>query len=295
MVVNPLKPIALLLPALSFFVLGESLNAANQVVVNSKADEAFSVARESDNSGEPTTYVFKRGRFHGGTQADPAMDEFPFESVVLDIATHLQKQNFQPVPDPNDADQVIVVHYGVTSVQDNLEDMLGYTSLDEYEYQDIDTGGSAATGADLEAIQNYQFNVNTSTAIEEGRQGGVFYTSRLLGMEKAFVGTASPREELELKNMLNERRYFIVLMAYDLPLMQQGELHMHWATRYSIRALGQSFDQAIKDLNLVAGNYFAKNMGDLVKKRVTDKSRVDLGKIELVGEEPDPKAKKKNE
>ena len=93
--------------------------------------------------------------------------------------------------------------------------------------------------------------------------------------------------------MLDEERYFIVLMAYDLPLMQDGEIHMHWATRYSIRALGQTFDQAIKDLNLVAGNYFAKNMGDLVKKRVTDKSRVDLGEIQLVGTEPDPKAKNK--
>jgi hypothetical protein len=45
-------------------------------------------------------------------------------------------------------------------------------------------------------------------------------------------------------------------------------------------------------MNLVAGNYFGKNMGDLVKKRVTDKSRVELGKIEVIGTEEITEPKK---
>lgn len=264
---------------------------ANQVVINAKAHEDFSIARENDASNTPMTYTFMKGRFHGGNRADPAMDAFPFDEVILDIATHLQKQNFQPVPDANNADLVIVVHYGVTSVQESNEELLGYTSLEDFEFVE-GTSTGAATGAELEAIQNYQFNVNSSRAIAEGNESGTFYTSKLIGMEKAFVGNASPREEFELKNLLNERRYFIVLMAYDLPLMQEGQVHLHWTTRYSVRAVGQSFDQAIKDMNLVAGNYFGKNMGDLVKKRVTDKSRVKLGKIELVGTEADTHSKK---
>ncbi len=262
-----------------------ALNAANQVVINSKADEAFLVAREDVDTGEPITYVFMKGRFHGGNRADPAMDAFPFDEVILDIATHLQKQNFNPVPDPDAAEMVIVVHYGVTTTQESQEDLLGYTSLEDYEFQDIDTGGSAATGADLEAIQNYQFNVNSSIAIQEGNQGGMFYNARLLGMEEAFDDHGSPHEEYLLKSLLSDRRYFIVLMAYDLPLMRKGEVHMHWTTRYSIRAIGQTFDQAIKDMNLVAGNYFGENMGELVKKHVTDKSRVKMGKIEVISSE----------
>jgi hypothetical protein len=38
-------------------------------------------------------------------------------------------------------------------------------------------------------------------------------------------------------------------------------------------------------MNLVAGNYFGKNMGELIKKRVTDKSRVELGELEVLGSE----------
>ena len=280
-------PIALLYPI--------SLNAANQVVINAQALQEFSIASENDDSSQPTTYAFMKGKFHGGNRADPAMDDFPFDEVLLDLSTHLQKQNFKGVPDPNGAKLVIVVHYGVTSVQESNEALLGYDSLEDYEFSDGAANSGSSGGVnlnELNGIQDMQFQINVENAINEGQQGGAFYTARLLGMGKAYVGPISPREELELKNLLSDRRYFMVLMAYDLPLMRQGELVLHWTTRYSVRAIGQSFDQAIKDMNLVAGNYFGKNMGDLVKKRVTDKSRVELGKIEVIGTEEITDSKK---
>lgn len=272
-----------------------SLNAANQVVINAQALQEFSIASENDDSSQPTTYAFMKGKFHGGNRADPAMDDFPFDEVLLDLSTHLQKQNFKGVPDPNGAKLVIVVHYGVTSIQESNEALLGYDSLEDYEFSDGAANSGSSGGVnlnELNGIQDMQFQINVENAINEGQQGGAFYTARLLGMGKAYVGPISPREELELKNLLSDRRYFMVLMAYDLPLMRQSELVLHWTTRYSVRAIGQSFDQAIKDMNLVAGNYFGKNMGDLVKKRVTDKSRVELGKIEVIGTEEITDSKK---
>lgn len=272
-----------------------SLNAANQVVINAQALQEFSIASENDDSSQPTTYAFMKGKFHGGNRADPAMDDFPFDEVLLDFSTHLQKQNFKGVPDPNGAKLVIVVHYGVTSIQESNEALLGYDSLEDYEFSDGAANSGSSGGVnlnELNGIQDMQFQINVENAINEGQQGGAFYTARLLGMGKAYVSPISPREELELKNLLSDRRYFMVLMAYDLPLMRQGELVLHWTTRYSVRAIGQSFDQAIKDMNLVAGNYFGKNMGDLVKKRVTDKSRVELGKIEVIGTEEITDSKK---
>ena len=272
-----------------------SLNAANQVVINAQAHQEFSIASENDDSSQPTTYAFMKGKFHGGNRADPAMDVFPFDEVLLDLSTHLQKQNFKGVPDPNGAELVIVVHYGVTSVQESPEELLGYDSLEDFGFSDGAASSGSSGGVNLDeltGIQDMQFQINVENPIKERQEGGAFYTARLLGMEKAYVGTISPREELELKKLLIDRRYFMVLMAYDLPLMRQGELVLHWTTRYSIRAIGQSFDRAIKDMNLVAGNYFGKNMGDLVKKRVTDKSRVELGKIEVIGTEEVTETKK---
>ena len=264
--------------------------AASLVVVNSKAHEGFSIAREQDPSKEVLTYAFMKGRFHPGTRNDPAMNNISFSDLVLEIATHLQKQNFLPVPDPQKADLLIVVHYGATSVQDSFEELQGITSLEDYGFGDgavtsASSGGGSVDVSALNAIQDMQFEINKNLTIQQGNQGSMNYMAHLIGMEEAFVGDIGPSEERYLMNLLYEERYFIVLMAYDIRKLREGEIHLHWTTRYSIRATGQAFGDALKDMNLVAGNYFGKNMGELVKKRVTDKSRVELGELEVVGTE----------
>lgn len=264
--------------------------AASLVVVNSKAYEDFSIAREQDPSKEVITYAFMKGRFHPGTRNDPAMNNMSFNELVLEIATHLKRQNFLPVPNPKEADLLIVVHYGSTSVQDSFEELHGIDSLEDYGFGDgavasAGSGGGSVDVSALNAIQDMQFEINKNLAIQEGNQGSMNYMARLIGMEEAFSDNIGPSEERYLMNLLNEERYFIVLMAYDLPKIREGEIHLHWTTRYSIRATGQAFGDALKDMNLVAGNYFGKNMGELVKKRVTDKSRVQLGELEVIGTE----------
>ena len=47
------------------------------------------------------------------------------------------------------------------------------------------------------------------------------YMAHLIGMEEAFVGEIGPSEERYLMNLLNEERYFIVLMAYDIPKLRR--------------------------------------------------------------------------
>ena len=290
----------LLNPFLAFLTITLALSvpsrAASLVVVKSKAHENFSIAREQDPSKEVLTYAFMKGRFHPGTRNDPAMNNMSFSELVLEIATHLQKQNFLPVPDPHKADLLIVVHYGATSVQDSFEELQGITSLEDYGFGDGavasgSLGGGSVDVSALNAIQDMQFEINKNLTIQQGNQGSMNYMAHLIGMEEAFVGEIGPSEERYLMNLLNEERYFIVLMAYDIPKLREGEIYLYWTTRYSIRATGQAFGDALKDMNLVAGNYFGKNMGELVKKRVTDKSRVELGELEVVGTEGADKAK----
>ena len=55
-----------------------------------------------------------------------------------------------------------------------------------------------------------------------------------------------------------------------------------WTTRYSIRTLGQSFAEAIQDMNFVAGDFFGKNIEGLNQRRASDKSRVEMGDIEVL-------------
>ena len=56
-------------------------------------------------------------------------------------------------------------------------------------------------------------------------------------------------------------------------------------TRYNVRMIGQPFDQAVKELNLVASDYFGKNFDGQISKRVTDDSNVEIGEIEVIDQE----------
>ena len=123
--------------------------------------------------------------------------------------------------------------------------------------------------------------------MNEANELSARYQARLIGMEKAYSENIGPREEFEYKFLLKDERYFVILMVYDFQKMGNGEAELLWSTRYSIRSVGQSFDQAIKDMNLVGSNYFGKHLDDIVKKRVTDKSRVKLGELELVDTIPE--------
>lgn len=86
--------------------------------------------------------------------------------------------------------------------------------------------------------------------------------------------------------MLKEARYFVVVLAYDYQLLtKKGEKKLLWSTRYNVRSAGQSYQAAIKDMNLVAGDFFGKNFKKLTRKRSDDSSRVEMGEIEVIQEE----------
>ena len=277
------------------FIAFTGLFAANQVVVHSQASEAFMTQRALDDKKEFYTYHFYKGRFHGGNRADPSMNRMSFNDIVVDMANHLQKQNFYPVQENEKSDLLIVVHYGVTSIQQSTDKMLGYTSLEDKlgaaASSAQSTGGGEITGASINAASDLAFVGNADIAANEANELSARYQAQLVGMEKAYSESIGPREEFEYKFLLKDERYFVILMAYDFQKMQRGEAELLWSTRYSIRSVGQSFERAIKDMNLVAGNYFGKHLDDIVKKRVTDKSRVKLGKIELVDTEPEGEVK----
>lgn len=87
----------------------------------------------------------------------------------------------------------------------------------------------------------------------------------------------------EYDQMLSEARYFVVVMAYDYQLFRKkDEAKLLWSTRYSVRIRGHSFETAFKEMNQVASDYFGKNFDKLTRKRLDDKSSVEIGDIEVI-------------
>ena len=263
--------------------------AANQIVVKSQAAEAYLQARALASNNGVQTYHFKEGNYHPGSRGGNSMERLDFMEIATDVAKHLKKQRYYPAAQGSqDADLVIVLHWGATSTIPSNEELLGYTSLEDQMGSSLaasQNAGGEITSASMNAVQDVQFQANAELSNLEGNDLSARYQATLIGMERAYSENISQSEEFGLKFLLQEDRYFIALIAYDFQKLKAGEIEPVWETRYSVRATGQSFEDAIRDLNITAGNYFGQNHDKLIKKRMTDKTRVKLGELELVGTE----------
>ena len=271
-------------------LIGSGLHGANRVIIKAVASEQYVKERARDESKKIQTYQFIKGRHFKGLTNDGGMDAVSFDDIVQDMALHLVKQDFYPNPVLGEGDLLIAVHYGVTDFEESYEDMWGITSLEELGYTEgvanAGGGGTALDPSTLDAIYNLSFNLNSTQALADTNEQGAYFKAQLLGMEDAFSNRISPQDEYELKSLLKQERYFVILMAYDYDSVKKGEPILQWSTRYSIRAAGQNFAAAIKDLNLVAGDFFGKNLKGITRKRAADTSKVEIGDIEVIEDEP---------
>ena len=250
--------------------LAVSLSAANnKIAIKAEATVEYTKARALDEDKKIQTYQFMKGRYFPGDVKRVTMEKFTFMELLENMAAHLRKQNFYPDPENGEGDLVLVVHYGVTDYEMDIQESMGYTSLADMEFQDID---------DLE------FGLSAKEWMDNSRASSRSMKARLLGMEEAYDWKRK-FDDHHLQIMVEEPRYFVVVMAYDLPLAKQGILEVHWTTRYSIRSTGQSFDDAVLAMNDVASDFFGKNLVGLQRKFFDDDSRVEVGEIEVIGEE----------
>ena len=248
----------------------------NRILIKTVASEEYVRERATNEDKKIQTYNFFQGRYFPGNIKNRSMERFTFMDVLENMAVHLQTQGYYNHPRLGEADLLIVVHYGVTENEESFFDMMGYTSLEDLGY---------AEDMDASALAEFQFNIQIMESMNQDNERSRYGKAQLLGMEEAYMRSTPPYEREDLEWMLTESRYFVILMAYDLPLLQQGERKLLWSTRYSIRSIGQPFDEAIKDMNRVAADYFGQNLKGLQKRRANDESRVIVGDIEVVGQE----------
>jgi hypothetical protein len=105
------------------------------------------------------------------------------------------------------------------------------------------------------------------------------YLAKLLGMDFNKTGASDKRL---LSHLSSESRYFVILYAYDFQQLHAGEIDLLWTTRYSIRSTGQSFGDAITQMNRIASDYMGQNLKRFVQKRTDDSSFVSFGEIEVI-------------
>ena len=256
---------------------------SNRVAVRAEATKDYTILREREESAKTQTYHLAKGLFLGGNVDDDSLDESSFDQIAEEIGQNLKRQNYFSEKDSNAGDLLIMVHYGASNFIGDEDDAEVF-DIDDYL---PDTRKANGEGYDYQLTRNAIPKIRGLTLPSDRNHfEEEYFRSRILGMDDIFSMKVTDYEAYVQRELAAEGRYFIVLTAFDLPLLRNhGEKKVLWSTRYSIRTIGQPFDQALKELNFVAGHYFGKHMKGLISKRATDDSLVELGDIEVIEEE----------
>lgn len=254
----------------------------NRVAVKADASPEFARVRSGGEAGKVQTYHIMEGKYFGGNTADASMKGVTFMDIAQNLAANLQRQGFYSEKDNSKGDLLIVVNYGATEYNADYQELMGIDSLD-----DLGLGSSTDTSGleEFEALDAYLADYENMRAMNEGGEMDKIFKAKLLGLEELFDDSATSQQVYEFEDMVNEERYFIYLVAFDLPAYRKGEKKVMWTTRYSMRAIGQPFDEAVAQLNTVASHYFGLNMKGMQSRRASDEFEVQIGEIEVIEDE----------
>ena len=261
---------------------------ANRVAVRAEARKEYTLLRAHDEGSKVQTYHLIKGRFFGGNVADPGLEETTFEKAAEHIALNLRRQKYFPEEDPSAGDLLIMVHYGASIFVDKSRRDGDFWFYGQFDLNDYFPPVTTASG------EIYEYNLSRNAIpefygfvlpSERGYVQAAYVRAKMLGMDDIFNKGVHPYEAWIQGGLAREGRYLFILTAFDLPLLKQGEKKILWTTRYSIRAIGQSYAQAIKELNIVAGYFFGKNLKGLISRRATDDSLVEFGEIEVLDQD----------
>lgn len=308
-----MRPASLLLRSLPLLLLlasASDLKAEKLVVVRSTAASKYLEKRMKDDKRQPQSYVFTAGRYFAGSTHDSSLDKTSFQTIAERLALDLRKQDFYPAASLAKADLLLVVHWGVTyghnrdtaamamSV-DNLASLKIESEIAQREWDEAKAAGrfleSDAAQGRLNQFQNEtRSNLEDIAGNEPARDED---NATLLGLRSELEDpNTSPfgDDRLQaLSDMTKEERYFVIVMAYDVPtLISRKKLKRVWTLRASIGSAGVNFHQALDRMGNIASRYFATKQDGVIFDHTGDrerKGRVDLGELIIIGPVESPK------
>jgi len=87
-----------------------------------------------------------------------------------------------------------------------------------------------------------------------------------------------------LRSMLEEDRYFVILVAYDAKALRAGQKRQLWTTQMSISAAGLNFPAALDRMSGVAASqYGVRKAAITIQDGVERPGKVDVGEIPFLG------------
>lgn len=305
------------------FAAAASAVADNHVVVSARAHADYTQRKFEGAEVRAESYVFGEGSFFGGITADRSLDRMSFRKIAESLAPELARQQFWPAKDLASADLLIVVHWGVTTPHQSMQDARDVTTL-SFDPRDIARVDNRAadqllnepTGSDdtagkgdpspaeiaaslagwevppsLETIKDFSDDAGRNFR-EASNAQLLGYTRELRRLGNAPFGSA---EERVLRADLTSERYLVILCAYDLksPVPPGQKRRPVWVTHLNVRAAGTNFAIALNRMGQIGEEFFGRNTDSptTVRAKVRE-GRAIPGELIILGtEEPTPKKK----
>ncbi len=261
--------------------------AGDYVVVSATASPGY--AREDESGAlRPQSYVISKGK-HFGHARDAQDAEAQFALVLQALGPALAEQQYWPANGVENADLIIVVHWGETEVyEDPMADYMAEAynqALNDYR-ANADEAGNADPGR-LNELK--RMDSMTTTLSSQTRRLNAELLGYQRGLEKEETRYFASVDEQTMKAELAENRYFLVLMAWDYAeLRNGGPGKLRWVTRMSVRSAGNRFTETVPALLRQGAPLFGRDSDGLVRRRESidrRKAEVEIGPTTVVKEE----------
>lgn len=286
--------------------------------VFSSVSNGYQRTKLPDGTFKREYYAIANGKYLPGALDNESIDKVKFPTIAGAVAQQLAKQNYFLAQDAKSADILLLITWGTTIP---FNDGIGDIALDRAlnamnganaaarlqptpggQEETIANSSRVENGALREAAQGelegqaielQMFNSMRRKADERNARilGYVDEINRLDNASR-FAGAGSSFNDLI--SDIEEERYFIVVSAYDFKTMvAKKERKLLWATRISIRAQGNKFDERMGAMLARASGHFGRNSKGLLREY--QEGTVNIGEMKVVGVDSEASAPAKPE
>ncbi len=268
-----------------------------QVFVDSVAAPAYGEMKEKMKTvGWSETVTFAEGQMTPGQMNDESIKAVPFIDLVTELGKAMESEGYLPAANPEESDVFVVVHWGVAEPPDDWTDLTDFDSRDVTDSDNTTREFDGYVSPTATADPDHMSTVRPDITIR-GKQSKADI-ARLLGIERhlSLYTTKPTSRDIELESMLEERRYYVVLMAYDTRrLLKDKSHHLLWTTRFSVDSRRTNFEESYRALARAAAPYIGKTTTKpTVQHTHMGQGDVTAGELQVLGIEEDEADDPKN-
>jgi hypothetical protein len=306
---NKLIPISLLLLAIP---MAQASNERIITSVYSHTYNGYQRTKAADGTFPREYYALANGSYLPGVGADTSIDKVKFPQIAGLTAQLLATHNYFLAPDSKQAQILLIITWGKTiplndGVFRDLEESFGNAMNRVAQAKGAPAGRfSAMTGS--AAPQSFAENDEAEAALaqlnmaNDMRRKANEYNAQLLGYIDEINGRDGPARFAgagtafdDLNEDIENERYFFVVSAYDFPTaVKTGKRKLLWATRVSVQAQGNKFNETAAYMLAKASKYFGQDSGRLIRQ-YDPEGKVRLGELQIVGIVADPRVQSQPE